>query len=669
MKSQASSMVNPADPKNSGTVCRILLPLALALGVGSPVLAQDGQVRVKIGVLAARGVAKCLEKWGPTAEYLTEQIPGHNYQPVHECLKELRIGPYKDFGKVTLGDAISQHWFWLVAAAALLATAAIATLSTLRLNRRLGQSRLDLARELAERNRAEQALRDGEHKYRVLLENLPQKIFSKDRNSIYVSCNENFARDLTIKPEEFAGKTDYDFFPAELADKYREDDKRVMESGKTEEIEEKYIQDGQQVVVHTVKTPVKDENGNSIGVLGIFWDITERKRAEEALQEESGRLRSLVGLLDTMDVGVTIQDRDYNVTYQNPFMQKQFGGLGEKCYKVYECHDEVCDGCPVAKAFKDGQPHKADRTTPAPGGGVFFWENTAHPIKDAAGKVTSCFEVVRNITERKRVEEQLQRYAGELEQANEEARRFTYVVSHDLRAPLVNLKGYSAELRSALGTIGSATDTALVQADEQQREAITTVLQEDIPEALDFIDSSVSRMDHFIDALLKLSRLGRRELELESIDVNALVQATLQTLAYQIDQCQVSLTVGSLPEVIANRTSMEQIMGNLLNNAVIYLDPSRPGEIEISAERSSRETIFRVRDNGRGIAQEDMDKVFAPFRRVGTQGVPGEGMGLSYVQVLVRRHGGRIWCESEPDVGTVFAFTISNHLEKGGDHA
>jgi signal transduction histidine kinase len=158
--------------------------------------------------------------------------------------------------------------------------------------------------------------------------------------------------------------------------------------------------------------------------------------------------------------------------------------------------------------------------------------------------------------------------------------------------------------------------------------------------------------------------LNRGELKLEPIDMNTLVQATLQTLAHQIEGRQVSVTVGSLPTVVADRTSMEQIMGNLLNNVVIYLDPGRPGEIEVTAERDSDETTFRVRDNGCGIAEEDMDKVFAPFRRAGKQDVPGEGVGLAYVQTLVRRHGGRIWCESELGVGTTFTFTISNHLAK-----
>jgi len=117
----------------------------------------------------------------------------------------------------------------------------------------------------------EEALEKSESKYRTLLENLPQKIFLKDVSSVYVSCNENYAKDLKIKSEEITGKTDYDFYPKELAEKYRADDKKIIQSGETEDIEEKYIQDGKEVIVHTVKIPVKDQQGSVIGTLGIFW--------------------------------------------------------------------------------------------------------------------------------------------------------------------------------------------------------------------------------------------------------------------------------------------------------------------------------------------------------------------------------------------------------------
>jgi PAS domain S-box-containing protein len=150
---------------------------------------------------------------------------------------------------------------------------------------------LIITRDISERRKAEDELRKSESKYRTLLENVPQKIFLKDRNSAYVSCNENYARDLKIESNEIVGKTDYDFYPKELAEKYRVDDKRVMESGETHDIEEEYIENGQKKYVHTVKTPGKDENGNVVGILGIFWDITESKKMELAVKQSEEKYR------------------------------------------------------------------------------------------------------------------------------------------------------------------------------------------------------------------------------------------------------------------------------------------------------------------------------------------------------------------------------------------
>ena len=120
------------------------------------------------------------------------------------------------------------------------------------------------------------------------------------------------------------------------------------------------------------------------------------------------------------------------------------------------------------------------------------------------------------------------------------------------------------------------------------------------------------------------------------------------------------MVVGDLPKAFADPTALEQIIGNLLTNAINYLDPERPGRIEIGGEKTALGTKFWIKDNGRGISKEDHEKVFAPFRRAGKQDVKGEGMGLSYVRTMVRQHGGLIWFDSELDVGTTFYFTITN---------
>ncbi|MFN8374062.1 MAG: PAS domain S-box protein [Anaerolineae bacterium] len=259
------------------------------------------------------------------------------------------------------------------------------------------------------------------------------------------------------------------------------------------------------------------------------------------------------------------------------------------------------------------------------------------------------------------LERRVDERTAELAEANEEIKNFAYIVSHDLRAPLVNLKGFSGELRAAVKQVSEECDQLVEHINPARREALLRSLKEDIPEALQFIESSVSSMDGFTKAILKLSRLGRLHLELVKVDTRLIVEKILAALNYQMNQRSVKLIIGDLPLVMADYVSIEQIFGNILSNAVAYLTSERPGTIEISAEQNDNQTLFSIRDNGRGIAPEDMDKVFAPFRRAGRQDVPGEGMGLAYVQTLVRRHGGRIWCESQLGVGTTFKFLIPHN--------
>jgi PAS domain S-box-containing protein len=283
---------------------------------------------------------------------------------------------------------------------------------------------------------------------------------------------------------------------------------------------------------------------------------------------------------------------------------------------------------------------------------------SASMMRDARNTVLGVVCVAQDITDRKRAEQQLQAYSEDLQEVNEELKNFAYIVSHDLRAPLVNIKGFSEELGRSLHEIEPCFVKHLPLLDEEEKARLAPIFEKDIPEALGFIGSSVSRMDNLISGILKLSRAGRRKLNPEAISVDGLVRTVLGSLAYQLESRRVSVTVRDLPDVVADKTALEQIFGNLLDNAVKYLAPGRDGRIEITAVRNEEEVVFHVRDNGRGMAREDIPRAFEVFRRVGRQDVPGEGMGLPYVKTLVRLHGGRIWCESAPGAGTTFSFTV-----------
>jgi PAS domain S-box-containing protein len=179
-----------------------------------------------------------------------------------------------------------------------------------------------------------EVLRASENKYRTFLENVPQKLFVKDRNLSYIYCSENYAQDLKIRPEEIAGKTDADFFPRDLAEKYLSDDKRIVESGNLEHIENQYVAGDQSFIVHMVKTPIRDEKDNIIGLLGIFWDITEQKRNEQKLREYGVHLEGLLAER-TADLEKTREELQRENTERRQ-VQDRFQQAEEKGKTIFE---------------------------------------------------------------------------------------------------------------------------------------------------------------------------------------------------------------------------------------------------------------------------------------------------------------------------------------------
>ena len=248
---------------------------------------------------------------------------------------------------------------------------------------------------------------------------------------------------------------------------------------------------------------------------------------------------------------------------------------------------------------------------------------------------------------------------GELRVANEEIQRFAYIVSHDLRAPLVNVLGFTSELEALradlLVFLGEVEKTVPHLVTPDRRLAI----EEDLPEALGFIRSSTQKMDRLINAILKLSREGRRTLTPETIDVAALVTAQGESLSQQLSAKDATLTLeGDIPSLVSDRLAIEQILGNLIENAVKYLSPARPGRVVVRGQAEGQVLRYDIVDNGRGVVAKDLERIFELFRRSGEQDTQGEGIGLAYVRNLVRRLGGDVTVASEYDVGSTFSVTL-----------
>ncbi len=269
---------------------------------------------------------------------------------------------------------------------------------------------IEASRNISDLIRTTEALRESEEKHRTLVENLPQKIFFKDRSLVYVACNENYARDLKITPEEIIGKDDFEFYPRELAEKYRADDKRIIESERTEDIEEEYMKDGQRFWVHTVKTPVKDKDGSTIGVLGIFWDITEHKHADEALRKSEGNLKEAqrVAHVGSWDLNVVTGDLYWSdeVYRIYGFEPQEFVPTYEKFLAILcpEDHERVQKQ--VDAALSGDADYNTDFRFVRPEGKIGWIHCEGVVTRDEKGSPLRFFGTQADITERKRAEEE-----------------------------------------------------------------------------------------------------------------------------------------------------------------------------------------------------------------------------------------------------------------------
>jgi signal transduction histidine kinase len=247
----------------------------------------------------------------------------------------------------------------------------------------------------------------------------------------------------------------------------------------------------------------------------------------------------------------------------------------------------------------------------------------------------------------------------DLQRANEEIQRFAYIVSHDLRSPLVNVLGFTAELEEAGKVIASLIEKVTVEAPHLLTPEVRRAISEDAPEAIGFIRTSTHKMDRLINAILKLSREGRRTISPEPLDMDRLVHGVADNFRHRLDEVGAELTVeGPLPTVVNDRMAVEQILSNLIENAVKYLKPGRPGRIRVRARFQGDRIVFEVEDNGRGIDPKDHERVFDLFRRAGKQDQPGEGIGLAHVRALAYRLGGTVTCDSALDAGAVFRLSL-----------
>ena len=244
---------------------------------------------------------------------------------------------------------------------------------------------------------------------------------------------------------------------------------------------------------------------------------------------------------------------------------------------------------------------------------------------------------------------------------NQELEMLVNVVSHDLRSPLVNIQGFSKELSSACERLGSQLE--LEGRREGDKGEIYEIVEQDIPESLQYIKAAAGKMDAVLSGILRFTRVGRMTLKVEPLDINAMVSVIATAMEFQMKQKSVSLQIHDLPQCVGDETLVSQVFFNLLENAHKYLDGTRPGIITISGSVENDTVVYTVQDNGIGILPEHQEKIFEMFHRLNPKGESGEGLGLTIVKRIVERHQGEMWLESQAGVGTTFFVSFSQSVD------
>lgn len=418
-------------------------------------------------------------------------------------------------------------------------------------------------------------------------------------------------------------------------DAVRQDSQTALEDGNGSGLDFRVVKpDGEVRVVHALYEVIRNSSDRPSKMVGTVHDVTERRRTEEALRQSEERFRALVQR--SSDI-IAVFERDGSIRYVSPSVQRLLGYdpeefLGETLANYVHPEDVERIMTAFVEGFNGagstGAPVEA-RCRHADGSWryleVIGTDLTSNP--SIKGMVVNA----RDVTERKEYEEELKRSNAEIEQ-------FAYVALHDLQEPLRMVSSYTQ---------------LLARRYKDQ-------LDENAEEFIDYAVDGAERMQTLINDLLKYSRLESRSREFGPADCAAAYRAARANLKVAIEEKGADVSAVDLPIVHGDEVQLAQLFQNLIGNALKYSDPEKTPEVRVEAESTDDEWVFSVADNGIGIEQQYLDRIFEVFKRLhGREAYSGTGIGLAICKRIVERHGGRMWVESEPGVGSKFYFALT----------
>ncbi|AFM26153.1 PAS domain S-box protein [Desulfomonile tiedjei] len=494
---------------------------------------------------------------------------------------------------------------------------------------------LEIGIDITERREAEQIREKSLENAAILSRVFSTTHFSLvylDKEFNFIQVNKAYADACGYPPEYFPGKNHFDLYPHEENESIF---RRVVETGEAFTVYAKpfdFPDDPDRGTTYWDWSlyPIKDADGQVEGLVFILLDVTDRHKVEEALQAASAYNRSLIEA--SLDPLVTISPKGI-ITDVNTATEKVTGFsreelVGTNFSDYFTDPEKAREG--YETVFRDGLVSDYELELQHRYGGTVPVMYNASLYRDMYGSIVGVFAAARNVSERKKAEEELLRSNKDLEQ-------FAYVASHDLQEPLRNIAGCMQMLERKY----------------------QTRLDSDAIQYIHYAVDSAVRMKTLILDLLTYSRVGTRGKPPKLTDCGQILAEALNNLKTIISDTGAIITHDPLPTVTSDETQLLQVFQNLIANAIKFRKKDVAPHIHISAVKNRNNWIFSVKDNGIGIDSQYLDRIFVIFQRLNKRSeYEGSGMGLAIVKKVVERHGGRVWAESEPDVGTTLYFTI-----------
>ncbi len=407
--------------------------------------------------------------------------------------------------------------------------------------------------------------------------------------------------------------------------------------------------------------PILDNNSDILGVCFSALDITVVKQTETELRKSMDKYRTAIDFTYDWEFW---QSPEGNYIYVSPSCERITGYSAEEFMDNPLLQSQITHPADRQKVAEHLERELKDAS---------YNDNLVFRIIDRQGKIKwishFCQAVYdsennyagrrgsqREVTDRIKADQKLKQLNQKLSISNQQLQSFVSFTTHDLRSPLVNIKGFAGELTQSIAQLKSIV--AQADMNQQTRDKLSKLIDQDMAEDVRFINHSADSMEVMIAGLKKLSQPGMMDLKIEQLDVNKLVQEVVDSMKFEITTADAQVEFDSLPDCMADENMLSQIFSNLISNAVKYRSQQRQCRIKITGKQNRQMAYYKIEDNGIGIDKDNLGLIFEPFKRLNNHhSIKGDGLGLAIVKKMLERQGGSIKVESIPDKGT--AFTVS----------